>query len=102
MRYDLFCPVRVLKILQRGHKFVWNTFDQTLVIDLGPVHMIPGQFIAPGQLTDPGVNIASVHGLTPVTVRMRFSLPRGNFELPVAQHRVTRLAEVTFLHVNRT
>ena len=31
--------------------------------------MIPGQLIAPGQLTDPGVNFASVHGLTPVTVR---------------------------------
>ena len=66
--------------------------------------MIPGQLIAPGQLTDPGVNFASVHGLTPVTVHMSFSLPRGNFEggLPVVQHQVTRLAEVTFLHVNRT
>ena len=30
--------------------------------------MIPGKLIAPGQLTDPGVNFASVHGLTPVTV----------------------------------
>ena len=30
---------------------------------LGPVHMIPGQLIASGQLTDPGVNIASVYGL---------------------------------------
>ena len=39
----------------------------------GPVHMIPGQLIAPGQLTDPGVNFASVHGLTPVTVHMSFS-----------------------------
>ena len=47
--------------------------------------MIPGQLIAPGQLTDPGVNFASVQGLTPVTVHMRFSLPRGNFE-----RRVTR------------
>ena len=47
--------------------------------------MIPGQFIAPGQLTDPGVNFASVHGLTPVTVHMSFSLPWGNFE-----RRVTR------------
>ena len=47
---------------------------------LGPVHMNPGQLIAPGQLTDPGVNFASVHGLTPVTVHMSFSLPRGNFE----------------------
>ena len=41
--------------------------------------MIPGQLIAPGQLTDPGVNFALVHGLTPVTVHMSFSLPRGNF-----------------------
>ena len=66
--------------------------------------MIPGQLIAPGQLTDPGVNFASVHGLTPVTVLMSFCCPgatsRGG--LPVVQHRVTRLAEVTFLHVNRT
>ena len=51
----------------------------------GPVHMIPGKLITPGQLTDPGVNFASVHGLTPVTVHMSFSLPRGNFE-----RRVTR------------
>ena len=55
------------------------------LLNLGPVHMIPGQLIAPGQLTDPGVNFASVHGLTPVTVHMSFSLPRGNFE-----RRVTR------------
>ena len=47
--------------------------------------MIPGQLIAPGQLTDPGVNFASVHGLTPVTVHMSFSLPEGNFE-----RRITR------------
>ena len=47
--------------------------------------MTPGQLIAPGQLTDPGVNFAPVHGLTPVTVHMSFSLPRGNFE-----RRVTR------------
>ena len=72
--------------------------------DLGPVHMIPGQLIAPGQLTEPRVNFALVHGLTPVTVHMSFCWPgatsRGG--LPVIQHRVTRLAEVTFLHVNRT
>ena len=42
--------------------------------------MISGQLIAPGQLTDPGVNFASVHGLTPVIVQISFSLPRGNFE----------------------
>ena len=42
--------------------------------------MIPGQLIAPWQLTDPAVNFASVQGLTPVTVHMSFSLPQGNFE----------------------
>ena len=35
------------------------------------------------QLTGPRVNFASVHGLTPVTVHMSFSLPRGNFERQV-------------------
>ena len=40
--------------------------------------MITGQLIAPGELTDPGVNFASVHGLMLITVS--FSLPRGNFE----------------------
>ena len=47
--------------------------------------MIPGQLIALWKLTDPGVNFASVHGLTSVTVHMNFSLPWGNFE-----RRVTR------------
>ena len=47
---------------------------------LGPVHMIPGQLIASGQLTDPRVNFASVHGLMSVTVQMNFSLRRGNCE----------------------
>ena len=41
---------------------------------LEPAHMLPG------QLTDPGVNFASVHGLTSVTVHMNLSLLRGNFE----------------------
>ena len=45
--------------------------------------MISGQLIAPGQLTDPGVNFASVHGLTHVTVHMSFSLPWDNFERQV-------------------
>ena len=65
---------------------------------LGPVRMIPGQLIAPGQLTDPGVNFASVYGLTLVTVHMNFSLPRTTSRggLPAVQHRVTRLTEVTF------
>ena len=38
-----------------------------------------------GQLTDPSVNFASVHGLTSVTVHMSFSLPLANSE-----RRVTR------------
>ena len=66
--------------------------------------MIPGQLIATGQLTDPWVNFASVHGLTPVTVHMSFRCPGATSRdgLPAVQHRVIRLAEVTFLHVNRT
>ena len=31
-------------------------------------------------LHDPGVSVASVHGLTPLTVHMNFSLSRDNFE----------------------
>ena len=42
--------------------------------------MIPGQLIAPGKLTDLGVNFASVHGLAPVTVHISFSFPRVDFE----------------------
>ena len=42
--------------------------------------MIPGQPIALGQLTDLGVNFASVHGLAPVTVHISFSLSRSDFE----------------------
>ena len=69
---SLFCKIgmklrKVMKI-QRSHLRVCN-FSRPL----GPVHMVSGQLIAPGQLTD-----------------------------PVVQHRVTRLAEVTFLHLNRT
>ena len=44
--------------------------------------MIPGQLIAPGQVTNPGFNFAS---LTPVAVHTRFSLSRGNFERRVAR-----------------
>ena len=65
--------------------------------------MIPGQLIALGQLTDPGVNFASVHGLTPVTVHMSFSLPQGNFERWVI-HCTTPgnpPCQGNFLHVNR-
>ena len=71
--------------MRAGGRFQFLLNSQTLPLLagnslLGPVHMIPGQLIASGQLTDPGVNFASVHGLTPVTVHMNFSLPRGNFE----------------------
>ena len=50
---------------------------------LGPVHMIPGQLIASGQLTDPGVNFASVHGLISVTVHMNFLLAAGQLRDPL-------------------
>ena len=63
---------------------------------IGPVHVVPG------QLTDPGANFASVHGLRPVTVHISFSLPRQEAGFPVVQHRATRLAKVTFLYVNGT
>ena len=43
---------------------------------LGSLHMIPGQLIASGQLIDPGVNIASVYGLTSVTVHINLFAPR--------------------------
>ena len=62
-----------------------NSLTYITLFVLGSVHMIPGQLIAPGQLTDPGVNFASVDGLTPVTVHMSFSLPRGNFKRPVTR-----------------
>ena len=42
--------------------------------------MIPGQLIAPGQLTDPGVNFASVHCLTPVTVHTEFFIAPGQLQ----------------------
>ena len=47
--------------------------------------MILLHLIARGQLTDPGVNFASVHGLRPVTVHMSFSLPQGNFAMWVTR-----------------
>ena len=55
------------------------------VSELGPVHMILGQLIAPGQLTDPGVNFGSVHGLAPVTVHMSLLFPQGNFKRQVTR-----------------
>ena len=45
----------------------------------------PGTTHCPGGTHWPRDNFVSVHGLTPVTVHMSFSLPRGNFE-----RRVTR------------
>ena len=65
-------------------QFAANTRGE-IFYELGPVHMIPGQLIAPGQLTDAGVNFASVHGLAPVAVHMSLSLPRGNFERQVTR-----------------
>ena len=47
--------------------------------------MIPGQLLAPGRLTDPWVDFTSVHGLTPVTVRVSFSLPLSNLDRRVAR-----------------
>ena len=68
--------------------------------------MIPGQPIVSGHLTCPGVNFASVHGLTSVTVHMNFSLPPGQLreaDYPSLYNtRLTGLAKVIFLHVNRT
>ena len=39
--------------------------------------MIPGQLITPGQLTNPGVNFASVHGLTPLNCSHEFFIASG-------------------------
>ena len=75
----LTCQGRALYLVRHG---TGTTHKLRL---LGPVQMIPGQLIALGQLTDPEVNFASVNSLTPVTVHMSFSLPRGNFE-----RRITR------------
>ena len=65
--------------------------------------MLPGQLIDSGQFTNPRVNFASVHGLTSVTVHIHLSLPGATSRgaLPIVQHQVTGLANVTFLHVNR-
>ena len=51
--------------------------------------MISGQLIALGQLIKPGVNFASAHGLTPVTVHMNFSLSRGNFKSQVTHYTIS-------------
>ena len=39
----------------------------------------------PGTTHCPGVNFASVHGLTSVTVHMSFSLPHGDFERQITR-----------------
>ena len=46
--------------------------------------MKPRQLLITGQVDDPGINIASIYGLTSVTVNMNLSLPAnlpcgGNF-----------------------
>ena len=80
----LDCPQFISSLY--AYKAVVITMNRKYIyLQLGPVHMISGQLIALGQLTDPGVNFTSVHGLTPITVHMSFSLPWGNFE-----RRVTR------------
>ena len=60
--------------------------------------MVLGQLIEPEQLTDPGVNFASVHGLMAVTVHMSFSLHRATSrdELPIVKHWVTPPCRVNF------
>ena len=80
--YSILFAVLSLPLFRQGRSTMYKL---RVMMIKGPVHMIPGQLIAPGQLTDPGVNFASVHGLTLLTVHMSFSLPRGNFE-----RRVTR------------
>ena len=45
--------------------------------------MIRGQLIT--SVLDPGVNFASVHGLTPGIVHINVSLPWGNFERQVTR-----------------
>ena len=73
-------------------------FSEYPYFDLGTVHMNLKQLIAPGQLTDPGVNFASVHACT---VHMSFSLSRRSFERRITRctTQAARLAEITFLHV---
>ena len=58
--------------------------------------MVPVQLIASGQLTDPGFNFASVHGLTSVNCSHEFLLAPGQLREVGVQHQVTGLAEVTF------
>ena len=63
---------------------------------LGPVHIIPGQLIAPGQLTDPGGQLclgawSDACNYSRV-LRCPGATSRGG--LSVVQHRVTCLAEV--------
>ena len=73
----LICSIRMTGLIfwQAENRQAIDSYD-----DSGHVHMIPRQLIAPGQLTDPWVNFASVHCLMPVTVHMSFSLPRDNFK----------------------
>ena len=67
--------------------------------------MIPGQLVAPWQFTVPGINFASVHGLTPVTVHMSFCYPRatsrGGLKW-VRQVYVCEFLHTTLIQVNIT
>ena len=67
--------------------------------------MIPGQLIAPGQLTDLGGLLCLGARSDACNCSHEFfvapwATSRGG--LAVVQHQVTRLAEVTSLRVNRT
>ena len=73
---------RLSKLPRGNEKLMWTVAG---VKPCTEAKLTPGQWVVPGQLTDPKVNFASVHGLTPVTVHMSFLLPRSNFE-----RRVTR------------
>ena len=68
---------RLSKLPRGNEKLMWTVTGvrpcTEAKLTLGPIHVIPGQFIAPGQVTDPGVNFASVRALTPVTGHMSFS-----------------------------
>ena len=76
-----------MKYRKQNHMRIFNPIhrEKDEKISLRACSHDPGTTHCPGQLTEPGVNFASVHRLTPVTVHMSFSLPRGNFE-----RRVTR------------
>ena len=91
-----------VNVISKRFKITWHVnyqckYDEIYLnkmlteLPLEPVHMILG------QLTDPWVNFASLHGLMPVTVHIRFLLPCGSFKRWITQqHWVTQLFKVTF------